>query len=154
MVEVLKQTIAAGSNAVSEESLAHAYNIYDEETGFGTEQKKSSDDLEYSIPVFGCSANDVCGIKTYRIDFEAIHNSAPHKEEQRIEEDLDAILERDEVEASKRITERIDTAFALLKAHTTPIAKDNKEFSLNEFQEYSTTNANVIVKAGAYSVDN
>ena len=34
-----------------------------------------------------------------------------------------------------------------------PIAKDNREFSLNEFEEYETRLPNIIVKAGAYSMN-
>lgn len=155
MVEILNRTPAVGSNAASEESLAHAYNIYTEgpDSGFGEQKKIESNDLQYSIPVFMCSAGSINGTKTYRIIFEAIHNPAPRKEEL-IDEDVDALMEGDAAESSKRLDERILASTALLDAFTSPIAKDNREFSLNEFEEYQTRLPNIIVKAGAYLLDN
>lgn len=157
MVEIIKQTTNPDSNAVTREPLAHVYNIYNEASdsaglgSFDSKHNQPSDDLQYSIPVFMCSFSNVNGIETCRIDFEAIHNPKPRKEEH-IEEDLDTLMENDEVESRKRTDECLRVSTVLLNAFQEPIAQDNRAFSLDEFQEYKTRLPNIIVKAGAYSM--
>ncbi len=145
MVEILKKN---ASSSGTHETLAYAYNIYNEKTGLGAQHKKPSDDLKYSIPVFVCGGD----IKTCRIDFEAIYNPRPRPEQQRIAEDIDTLLEDDPVESSNRTTESISTSIALLNAFNAPITKDNRDFSFNEFKEYETDDPTIIVKAGAYII--
>lgn len=149
MVEILKQTDPNNNlNNGPLETLAYAYNTYNENTHFGTQQKQSSNDMKYSIPVFLCCASNVGGVKSYRINFEAMYNPAPRPEEA-IEEDLDTLIEQDLDECLKRSIEDSKR----VKAFDTPIAKDNREFSLNESQTYQTSDPAIIVKAGAYSIN-
>lgn len=153
MVEILKKKVSGSSANGDHETLTYAYNTYDVKSGFGAEKKKPSDDLQYSVPVFMCSANDIDGIKTWRIVFQAIHNQNPRPEE-RIEEDLDTLMENDEEESSRRINESIKLGENALRAFRDPIAKDNREFSRDEHQIYQTPDPNIIVKAGVYTIDN
>lgn len=153
MVEILKKTDPNNNlNNGPLETLAYAYNTYNENTHFGTQQKQSSDDMKYSIPVFLCCASNVGGVKTYHINFEAMYNPAPRPEEA-IEEDLDTLIEGDLDERLKRSIEDSKRGNIALKAFDTPIAKDSREFSLNESQTYQTSDPAIIVKAGAYSIN-
>jgi hypothetical protein len=154
MVEVLRKNASNGSANGMPETLAYAYNTHNWSSGFEANQKKqASDDMKYSIPVFMCSASNVNGIKTWRIMFEAIYDPNPRREE-RIEEDYDTLIENDSEESSRRLKEHLQRYETMLHAFNAPIAKDNREFSLNEFKEYETSIPNIVVKAGAYNMNN
>ena len=149
MVEILKKTDPNNNlNNDQLETLAYAYDTYNWDTMIGITQKQSSNDLKYSIPVFCCYFCNVGGVKTYGIDFEAVYNPHPRPELKKIEEDLDTLLENDPDEASERLS-RIQSS---VDAFNAPIAKDNRQFSINEFQTYPTSNPTIIVKAGVYTI--
>ena len=151
MVEIIKQTTNPDSNAVTRETLAHVYNIFHEASySFDSEVNQPSNDMQYSIPIFGSSGGSMNGVATYRIDFEAIHNPKPRNEEQTIDEDSESAL-NDHFEQQCQTAEALEKSANLLLKWE-PIAKDNRAFSLDEFQEYKTRLPNIIVKAGAYSL--
>jgi hypothetical protein len=154
MVEILRKTAQPDSTGFTHEPLAHVYIIYNERTrSGGPEHNQPSNDMQYRIPVFGPSYSNAGGIKKYRIDFEAIHDPKPPKEEDGLDEDSQTTLD-DQFEQQCRVAELLQQSQITLRKWQEPIAKDNREFSLNEFQEYQTCLPNIVVKAGAYTIEN
>jgi hypothetical protein len=152
MVEIIKQTTEPDSKAVTRETLAHVYNIFHEASfSFEPEVNQPSNDMQYSIPIFGCSGGSINGFARYRIGFEAIYNPKPGNEEQTIDEDSETAL-NDQFEQQCRAAEFLEQSAIFLRTCEEPIAKDNRAFSLNEFKEYETRLPNIIVKAGAYII--
>ena len=93
MVEIIKQTTNPDSKTVTRETLAHVYNILHEASlSFDGEVNQPSNDMQYSIPIFGPSGGTMGGVATYRIDFQALYNPKPGNEEQTIDEDSETAL--------------------------------------------------------------